>query len=942
MRKHIFLVSLFILFASVLAFGQTADVVGQLSDETGAVLPGVTITLRNVDTGMVRTTVTSERGLYSIRAVPPGNYDITAELEGFETLTQTGLKLTIGTTATINISLKIAAVREMITVTGETPLIEGTQSDISTEIPEQMIANLPLLGRNFVNLALLAPGTGVQTTFDPTKERDGDISGVSFGASSGRENNVMIDGGDNNDDVVGSFLQFFPQDSIQEFEVITSRFKAEYGHTVGGVINVISKSGTNELHGGFYTLHRPDSFTSITAIAEEAATEAGEEAVKEQRIQHIYGGLVGGPIVRDKAFFFGNIDYTKQPKTGTTIIPGYPALNEIWGGEFDNSFSQNLVVGKFTAQPTEKHFLTARYAYQKDTKENSQVGGINTTERGGPEVNKYHSMLAKDTIIFNPNTLGEVLYQYTTFLNAIDYDESIIVAINTPELATGRNGNLPQRTEQWKHHFRYDQSYHLTGLGGEHDWKVGFEYQNVLISGFLGSARDKGPRYSLNWYDTDDYLAGMYPDYASITYGWGLSPAPGDGDLYTLYSLYFQDDFRLTDRLTLNLGLRWDLEQGILGERRVFASDSVLGKPDSDKNNFAPRLGFAYDIYGDSSFVIRGGWGLFYQQVVNNLLLWLDPLDTEPGLPSGNIFNPPWGRDEILAGQVDWTQYITVPVGIPTPQDIYYIYCIAPDVQVPMSQMASIGFSKEMPYDIALDVDYVYQRIDNPMTFFRHLTLPLPWTGQTWEEMGLYRLCRVADNLGRNRYQALEVAARKRFGHNMMMQASYTLSSNKGFTDRELSAINYDLTYPDWENANYGPITGSRTHVFNIGAMFNLPYDFNLGLNFGYGSPFAFTIFSYEGGDMDGDGFTSDTFKDHKAGQGRGGDFKNVDVRLTKAFSFADRYRLKLFFEVFNLFDGDNRSPRGWMTRVESLLYNTGTRVLGVAREAQVSVRIEF
>ncbi|MDH5715314.1 MAG: carboxypeptidase-like regulatory domain-containing protein, partial [Candidatus Aminicenantes bacterium] len=222
MKKHICLASLFILVASVLAFGQTSDVVGQLSDETGAVLPGVTITLRNVDTGMVRTTVTSERGLYSIRAVPPGNYELTAELEGFETITQTGLKLTIGATATLNITLRIAAVREVITVTGEAPLIEGTQSDISTDIPQQMIENLPLLGRNFVNLALLAPGTGVQTTFDPTKERDGDISGVSFGASSGRENNMMIDGGDNNDDVVGSFLQFFPQDSIQEFEVITT------------------------------------------------------------------------------------------------------------------------------------------------------------------------------------------------------------------------------------------------------------------------------------------------------------------------------------------------------------------------------------------------------------------------------------------------------------------------------------------------------------------------------------------------------------------------------------------------------------------------------------------------------------------------------------------------------------------------------------------------
>jgi len=936
MKKLICFASFFLLVASALAFGQTADVVGQVVDETGAVLPGVTITLKNVDTGMTRTTVTSERGLYSIRAVPPGNYELTAELEGFETVTQTGLKLTIGATATLNITLRIAAVREVITVTGETPLIEGTQSDISTDIPQQMIENLPLLGRNFVNLALLAPGTGVQTTFDPTKERDGDMSGVSFGASSGRENNVLIDGGDNNDDVVGSFLQFFPQDSIQEFEVITTRFKAEYGHTVGGVINVITKSGTNDLHGGFYTLHRPDSFTTISAISEEAGAE------KEQRIQHIYGGVLGGPIVRDKAFFFGNIDYTKQPKTIPVFIPGYPELNDIWGGNFDNSFTQNLVVGKFTAQPTEKHYLTARYGYQKDTKENSQVGGTYTTERGGPEINQYHSMLAKDTIIFNPNTLGEVLYQYSTFVNKIDYDESIIVGINTPELNTGRNNNLPQRTDQIKHHLRYDQSYHMTGLGGEHDWKFGLEYQNVLIKGFLGSERDKGPRYSLTWYDTDDYLAGMYPDYASITYGWGLAPAPGDGDLYTLYSWYVQDDFRLTDRLTLNLGLRWDWENGILGERRHFASDDVLGKPDSDKNNFAPRLGFAYDIYGDSSFVVRGGWGMFYQQVVNNLLLWLDPLDVEGGLPSGTIDYPQWGKDEIMAGQVDWTQYIYVPEGPPTPQDIYYIYCIAPDVEIPMFQTASLGFSKELPYDIALDVDYVYQRSDNPMIFYRHIDIPLPWTGQSWEEMGLYYKCRVAGNLGRNRYQALEVAARKRFGHNMMMQASYTLSSNKGFQDKELSALMYDLPYADWENANYGRIFGSRSQVFNIGAMFNLPYEFNLGVNFGYGSPFAFTIYSYEGGDMDGDGFTSDTMKDHKAGQGRGADFKNVDIRLTKSFSFADRYSAKLFFEVFNLFNADNRSPRRWVDQWESPAFNTGTVVLGVAREAQVSIRFEF
>src|SRR5512136_706355 len=266
---------------------------GRVFEEQKAAMPGVTVTAKNVATGLTRTTVSGTTGTFHLEALRAGTYDVTAEIQGFATQVRKGIIVQIGSAVSFDFTMRVGNISETVTVSAESPLVQTTRSDVGQVISQTMVENMPLNGRKFQDLSLLVPGTRPANYYDPTKT---EVGGISYGGLSGRSVNISVDGGDNNDGVVRGLLQQFSADAIQEYKVTTQRYSAEQGRSTGGLVNVITKSGTNEFRGSAFLFARNESLNAQTYFEKEANT--GKQPFSQQQV----GGTIGGPIKKDKAF----------------------------------------------------------------------------------------------------------------------------------------------------------------------------------------------------------------------------------------------------------------------------------------------------------------------------------------------------------------------------------------------------------------------------------------------------------------------------------------------------------------------------------------------------------------------------------------------------------------------------------------------------------------
>ncbi|MBC7911299.1 MAG: carboxypeptidase regulatory-like domain-containing protein, partial [Pyrinomonadaceae bacterium] len=281
----------------------TANLSGRVMDQNGAMIPGAQVSVTHQETGAERVTVTNHEGVYAVTNLPPGEYDVRVQAKGFDTkISQSPITLQVGQSVTLDVSLSIG-VREVIDLVGTVPLVDTLKSKVDSVIDKRQIENLPLNGRNFLELALLAPGNSPAPNFDPTKTNTVLISSA---GQLGRGGNVTIDGADNNDDVVGGTLQNVSQDAVQEFQIATNRFSAELGRSASSVINVVTKSGTNEFHGSASFFERDSSLQALPATFDR--TGANELPFDRQQ----YSIALGGPIMKDRLFWFGSFEYRNQ------------------------------------------------------------------------------------------------------------------------------------------------------------------------------------------------------------------------------------------------------------------------------------------------------------------------------------------------------------------------------------------------------------------------------------------------------------------------------------------------------------------------------------------------------------------------------------------------------------------------------------------------------
>jgi hypothetical protein len=520
-RYLIFTAVLVLVATSMFAQASGGALLGRVTDETGAALPGVTITATNNATGVSRSVVTGSDGSYRFAALPIGTYTVVADLAGFNTTTTNNVVVQVATDRSINVTLKQGAVKEQITVTAEAPLV-ATSPSIGTVVSQRELENLPLNGRQFANLGTLAPGTSLSVNGDPTKP--GQLT-IALNGGSGRNVNFIIDGGDNTDDTIGGALQNFNIEAVQEFKIQTMAYKAEYGRSSGGVLSVVTKSGTNELMGSAYEFHRAKSLNAESES--EKLAGIGKQAYKRDQ----YGVSLGGPIVKDKAFFFGTYEKTKRT-TAYTVNTGLGLLGAFEGQSVPLPFKDELGTAKVSVNASPKQFLQVRYGYQKNADKYGQ-SALSAPSSLGTVSNDYKSLLANDTWQIGSNRTNELIFQYTKFANAITADSQLPYIYFPSGAHQGQSVNTPQTTNQKKYQYKDDFSWSSQLGSMHHDFKTGLQYVNEPTLGGDFTVGTTG-QFSL----LKDQVGSPV---RTITYFGGFS---GDSTPIKQYNAYFQDRIR--------------------------------------------------------------------------------------------------------------------------------------------------------------------------------------------------------------------------------------------------------------------------------------------------------------------------------------------------------------------------------------------------------------
>ena len=674
-------VSLLVFAFSAVALAQsttTGSIGGVVTNPNKEVVPGAAVTVKNVGTNKEDAGTTDDTGRFKVANLQPGVYSVTVNSSGFSPSTSENIVVEIGRETTLEISLSVGPVTGTVDVSAEAPVINTTQQDFSTNINQTSINELPVNGRRWSNFAILTPGA----------VPDGNFGLISFRGISGLLNNSTVDGGDNNQAFFSEERgrtragYSISQAAIREFQVNTSNYSAEYGRSAGGVINAITKSGTNDFHGTAFFYDRnnklgarnPSSF--INRLVNGVSTR---EALKPKDVRYQFGGTIGGPIVKDKLFFFFSYDEQRRNFPGVSVFstPGY--LNTVnrttllarglttaqidsalqflndQTGEVPRRGNQRLFLPKIDWQINSNHQFSATYNRLRwNSPAGVQTGATVTRDRAGfgNDFVTIDSLNLRLNSTFSTKLLNEFRFQWADEL------DSQFAQNPLPGQPTTANGFSPQITltngvtigkatsldraalpDERRFQFADTMSY----TGGNHTFKFGTDINRVRdVDDNLFTGAGSYTYSNINDFIVDytNFVTGGALRTAGRTCATLASPAANTrlaGKCYTSnyaqgfgqprfterttdWAFFAQDDWRASPRLTLNLGLRWDYEQF----PKPFLVNPALpqtGNRPSDKNNFGPRIGFAADLTGDGKTSLRGGYGIYYGRINGTIII---------------------------------------------------------------------------------------------------------------------------------------------------------------------------------------------------------------------------------------------------------------------------------------------------------------------------------
>ncbi len=842
----------------------SGSIQGTIVDAATSAVPGVAIVIRNVDTGDMRELVSDENGRYHAPSLPSGEYAVRVSLTGFQSIERTGIRLTVGQHAVINMALETGAIAETITVTADAPRIDLTSGSISGLVSEQQIRDLPLNGRSFQQLALLQ--TGVQAALASGNDViGGRTPKISINGARPEQNNFLLDGTDINNvynktpgSAAGVLLGV---EAVLEFQVLTNAYSAEFGRSAGGVINAVTRSGTNRVHGSVFEFHRNEALDAPNYF-----DPAGQP--KPDFSRHQFGVVVGGPIRTDRTFYFGAYEGLVErlgitgltavpddnarrgllPSGAVTLhpaIPGYldllfPRANgrSLGGGASEYLFSET--------QPTDEHFFQGRVDHRVSRNDSLFVrytydrGDVDRIPPDKPPIsvtdertrNTYITAEHQRTI--SPRTLNVLRVGLNRSVSLADNRRTIDIPSSASWIPGDPFGYLTIRglVTEMAGDFRLPRNDRLNNwqVGdtliidrGSHSIRTGFQTQYLQFN--QNTTSQVGG--IVNFANLQSFLQGL-PQTVDFAVPGKIDPDRRYRQW--LFGTFIQDDVRIGPRVTANLGLRYEFvttptetDGKISNLRTVTDSQLTVGDPWHDNpslKNFAPRLGVAWDPFGDGTTSIRGGFGLFHDEILPKYYFFSGSLNP-PFTTRTSLTSPPFpnvvanfNSDAFIRAQLQTVEF---------------------DLQTPYMVQFNVNAQRALPGNWDVTVGYVGSRGKNlirlgdanlaPETIVDGVKTYQPQAGRRNPNFaGVWQRVTDAESF----YDSLQVGLQKRFSQGWRAQLSYTLSEStddsSGINSQDFSnVVQYSL---DWYDPAFdrGLSAFHARHNLTLNGTWELPF----------------------------------------------------------------------------------------------------------------------
>ena len=916
-------------------FGQTAELRGTVSDATGGVLVGAIVTITNTDNGYTRSYTTDAVGAFRAPALQPGPYKISTEAKGFQAEART-ITLTVGQIADVRIGMALAGVATAVEVSGELVAIETAKSDISGIVNNTQLAELPVLNRGFIGLAQLLPGGGPSLSGD---NRFG--IQTAFGGSNVRSGySVLIDGGTMDHPVYGMAVVNVNQDAVQEFRVMHNQYDAEYSRAGTAVVNVVTKSGTNDWNGMFSYFGRNDALNARNTFTN----------TKPPFHLRRFSGTLGGPIKHDKTHFFGAFEYLNQGSQTVIALPSVNPFASTYNGIYPNSTIEKTFQGK-----VDHTFNSANSAFVRYLWDDQAIGSNYLLDQQYSI--SFHDVIGQwnwTSPSGKLNSLGGEFLDQNTYRFQTTTDAQVV----RPSFTSGASPNLPQAFPRKRG--ALNETFYWSM--GRHTFKVGARTAYELLQ-MAANYYGQG-----TWnFNTDK------PFVASDSTTWPTSLLIGSGPSTKPYKnaelgFFAQDDIKLTKYLTLNLGLRYDVETNLRNNAFIASLvndpafqglNQIIKSPrGNDWNNIQPRIGFAWDVFGDSKTVIRGGWGGYSAR------------------------NRPWFdvNSEIQSSQ--YTVQVTDPNKLQFYPDVSAVlggisikdyalskggrslYFPGDNLDIPYIYNTTLGVQKELWKNTVLQVDLIRQ-IQTDLQAGHDGNLPakgpLATNPRPFPQFGQVTLW---DGTTKSWYSAVQTQFRTRY-RRANFQVSYTWSKivSDGLDDNANAVTDPWHTYG---NNDRGLDEEDRRHALSWMSLIDMPYGFQISaiVSLRTGPPWNILA----GKDLNGDGYNIDRpsgLPKDAGGQNNQANLdiinayrtslklpavtmaqltqsdgdKLLDLRLTRGFRLGERNRLDLFMEGYNVLNHANYGPPNGTLSSPAFLIRT---IAGDPRQLQWGVRFLF